>query len=108
MFGLPCSASRFGPLSSHFPNLSGRHVAWRAPLDQHLTQGDDDGYWNREMVQPDQRVRIHSASRRREGCVRSHFRRREGRPGTLKEGQTIQYEVVSDRGKESAANLKVG
>ena len=27
---------------------------------------------------------------------------------TLNEGQTIQYEVVSNRGKESAENLKVG
>jgi CspA family cold shock protein len=26
----------------------------------------------------------------------------------LNEGQTIQYEVVSNRGKESAENLKVG
>jgi CspA family cold shock protein len=26
----------------------------------------------------------------------------------LSEGQTIQYEVVSNRGKESAENLKVG
>jgi len=27
---------------------------------------------------------------------------------TLNEGQTIQYELVSNRGKESAENLKVG
>jgi CspA family cold shock protein len=27
---------------------------------------------------------------------------------TLNEGQIVQYEVVSDRGKESAGNLKVG
>jgi len=27
---------------------------------------------------------------------------------TLNEGQTIQYEFVSNRGKESAENLKVG
>src|SRR5713226_6904167 len=27
---------------------------------------------------------------------------------TLNEGQTVQYEVVSNRGKESADNLKVG
>ena len=27
---------------------------------------------------------------------------------TLNEGQTIQYEVASNRGKESAENLKVG
>jgi CspA family cold shock protein len=27
---------------------------------------------------------------------------------SLNEGQTIQYEVVSNRGKESAENLKVG
>jgi CspA family cold shock protein len=27
---------------------------------------------------------------------------------TLNEGQTVQYEVVSNRGKESAENLKVG
>jgi CspA family cold shock protein len=26
---------------------------------------------------------------------------------TLNEGQTVEYEIVSDRGKESAANLKV-
>ena len=27
---------------------------------------------------------------------------------TLNEGQTVQYEIVSNRGKESADNLKVG
>jgi cold shock CspA family protein len=27
---------------------------------------------------------------------------------TLNEGQIVQYEVVSNRGKESAENLKVG
>jgi CspA family cold shock protein len=27
---------------------------------------------------------------------------------TLKEGQIVQYEIVSDRGKQSADNLKVG
>jgi len=27
---------------------------------------------------------------------------------TLNEGQTLQYEVTSNRGKESAENLKVG
>jgi CspA family cold shock protein len=26
---------------------------------------------------------------------------------TLNEGQTVEYEIVSDRGKESARNLKV-
>jgi Cold shock proteins len=26
---------------------------------------------------------------------------------TLNEGQTVEYEIVSDRGKESAGNLKV-
>jgi CspA family cold shock protein len=28
--------------------------------------------------------------------------------GTLNEGQIVQYEVVSNRGKESAENIKVG
>jgi CspA family cold shock protein len=28
--------------------------------------------------------------------------------GTLNEGQVVQYEVVSNRGKESAENLKAG
>jgi hypothetical protein len=32
----------------------------------------------------------------------------ESRPVTIREGQTIQYEVVSNCGKESAENLKVG
>jgi CspA family cold shock protein len=27
---------------------------------------------------------------------------------TLNEGQIVQYEIVSDRGKQSAGNLKVG
>ena len=27
---------------------------------------------------------------------------------TLNEGQKVQYEIVSNRGKESAENLKVG
>ena len=26
---------------------------------------------------------------------------------TLNEGQTVEYEIISDRGKESAGNLKV-
>lgn len=28
--------------------------------------------------------------------------------GTLQEGQTISYDVVNERGKDAAANLKVG
>jgi len=31
------------------------------------------GLRNREMVQPNQRIRVHSASGRRQGCVRSHL-----------------------------------
>jgi cold shock protein len=39
--------------------------------------------------------------------VRSHLGCREGRLPGLNEGQTVEYEEVSNRGKTSAENLKV-
>src|SRR6266436_3495982 len=41
---------------------------------------DDDGQRNREVVQPDEGLWIHSAPGRRQGRVCSYFSGREGRP----------------------------
>jgi len=60
------------------------------------------------MVQPDQGLRLHStAGRGKDVFVHISAVERAGL-STLNEGQTVQYEVVSNRGKESAENLKVG
>jgi hypothetical protein len=54
------------------------------------------------MVQPDQRLRVHSAARwRRQGCLE------KAGLSTLNEGQAVEYEEVANRGKTSAENLKV-
>src|SRR5438270_13830805 len=66
VFGLLCSAPDFGPLLKSCPRtriIPVASCAWHA----HLTQGDDDGDRNREVVQPDQGVWFHSTARRRQG-----------------------------------------
>ena len=72
------------------------------------TQGDDDGHGNREVVDPikgngliqpqggGKDVFVHISAVERAGL------------STLNEGQVVQYEVVSNRGKKSADSLKVG
>jgi cold shock protein len=58
------------------------------------------------MVQPDERLWIHcAAGRRQDVFVHISAVERAGLT-SLNEGQVIEYEVVSNRGKESADNLK--
>jgi CspA family cold shock protein len=59
------------------------------------------------MVQPDEGLRIHSPQGGgRDVFVHISAVERAGL-NTLNEGQTVAYEIVSNRGKESADNLKV-
>ena len=62
------------------------------------------------MVQSDKRIWVHSALRRwwRQGRVRPHISAVE-QAGlrSLNEGQTVEYEIESNRGKESAVKLKI-
>ncbi len=53
-------------------------------------------------------LRIHPADRRLEGRVRAHQRGRE-RAGmrTLMEGQKVNFEVITERGKQAAGNLSL-
>jgi len=60
------------------------------------------------MVQPDQGLRLDPTARwRREGRFCSHSAVEKAGLFTLNEGQVIEYEEVSNRGKNSAENLKV-
>src|SRR5262249_5517049 len=45
-----------------------------------------DGYWHGEMVQPDERLWIHSAQRRRQRRIRAYFRGRAGGPDLSQRG----------------------
>jgi len=68
------------------------------------TACDGDRY--REVVQPDQRLWVHSAARWRQGRFRPYLAGREGR-SVDPQGQQVQYEEVANKGKTSAENLKV-
>ena len=61
-----------------------------------------------EVVQLTKSVRIYSAARRRAGCVVHISAVERAGLSTLNEGQQVEYEIVSDRGKSSVGNLKVG
>ena len=75
---------------------------------EHRRQGDEDGDWNREVVQCGEGLWIiQPQSGGKDVFVHISAVERAGL-STLNEGQTVQYEVVSNRGKESADNLKVG
>jgi cold shock CspA family protein len=66
-----------------------------------------DGDRCREVVQPDQRLWIHSAaSGGKDVFVHISAVERAGL-STLNEGQQVQYEEVANNGKTSAENLKV-
>jgi hypothetical protein len=71
-------------------------------------QRDDNGYWHRQMVQSDEGFWIHSAAGRRQRRIRLAAMPAVQRAGlnSLNEGQEVEYELVSNRGKESAVNLK--
>src|SRR5262249_328721 len=66
--------------------------------------GDDDGSGHCEVVQSNEGLWIHSAARWQQGCVRKVER---AGLSSLNGGQTVEYEIESNRGKESAINLKV-
>lgn len=58
-------------------------------------------------TQSDKGIRIHSAWRRRRDVFVHISAIERGSVSWLKEGQTVEYEVESNRGKESAVNLKI-
>jgi len=59
------------------------------------------------MVQSKKRIRLYSTEKRgKDVFVHMSAVERAGLT-TLNEGATVDYEIVSDRGKESAGNLKV-
>jgi len=70
----------FGCLPIGNADFDERSHDGRAAIKFVQTKEAHDGYWHREMVQPDERP--------------------------LNEGQLLHYDVVSNRGKEAAENLK--
>ena len=66
-----------------------------------------NGYWYREVVQPDQRIWVHSPS----GGGRDVFVHisavEQAGLSSLNEGQSVEYEIESNRGKDAAVKLKV-
>jgi CspA family cold shock protein len=108
VFGLPCRAPDFGPIkSSSKTRISTVSCAMRMsyPSSQRKEAAMATGtvkWFNPTkgygFIQPQgggKDVFVHISAVERAGL------------STLNEGQTIQYEVVSNRGKESAENLKV-
>ncbi len=69
--------------------------------------GDRNGARHHEVVQSDKGLWVHPAYRRRQGHVRPHTAVEQAGLSTLNEGQSIEYETESNRGKESAVKLKV-
>jgi hypothetical protein len=61
----------------------------------------DSGNRYREVVQSDEGLWLRAASERWQRCVRPYLRVERARLSTL------NYEVVSNKGKESAENIKV-
>jgi CspA family cold shock protein len=59
------------------------------------------------VVQPDKRIRIHPASRGGKDVFVHISAVEKAGLSSLNEGQGIEYEEVSNRGKTSAENLKV-
>src|SRR4051794_14006735 len=118
VFGLPCRAPVLRRLSSHLPKLGYRlsRIVLSAKRDGALERTTQSGlrkettmatgtvkWFNPTkgygFIQPQgggKDVFVHISAVERAGL------------STLNEGQIVQYEVVSNRGKESADNLKVG
>jgi cold shock CspA family protein len=73
-----------------------------------LNTGDGNGYRYREVVQSDKGIWVYSTFRRGWQDVFVHISAVE-RAGlrSLNEGQTVEYEIESNRGKESAVNLRI-
>ena len=70
--------------------------------------GDGNAYRYREVVQSDKGVWVYSAFSGGGKDVFVHISAVE-RAGlrSLNEGQTVEYEIESNRGKESAVNLRI-
>jgi CspA family cold shock protein len=83
--------------------MSGRTmVVWlRSGSCRH---GGRDGYWHSEVVQPDEGLWVHSAGGK-DVFVHISAVERAGL-SSLNEGQVVEYELVSNRGKQAAENLK--
>jgi len=109
VFGLPCSAPGFGPLSSHLPKLGSSasrdtRVIILSTERKEITMARGTVKWFNPtkgygFIQPQgggREVFVHISAVEKAGL------------NTLNEGQIVQYEIVSNRGKESADNLKVG
>ena len=77
------------------------------PVIFDMNTGDRPCKRHRQMVQPDQGLRVHQAGDD-DKDVFVHISAVE-RAGlcTLNEGQTVEYELVTDAGKTSAENLRV-
>ena len=73
-----------------------------------MTQETDDAEGHRQVVQSDQRLRVHQAVDRGDKDVFVHISAVE-RAGlrTLNDGQEVEFELVTNRGRTSAENLKV-
>jgi CspA family cold shock protein len=85
--------------------MSGRTIVVR-PRSGSCRQGGHDGHSHSEMVQPDEGLWVHSApGRSRDVFVHISAVERAGL-SSLNEGQVVDYEVVSNRGKMAAENLK--
>jgi cold shock protein len=107
-------SSRFGLLSSHLPKLGPPasrdqftrcdYLSTTQAQRKELTMATGTVKWFNPtkgygFIQPQgggKDVFVHISAVERAGL------------STLNEGQTVQYEVTSNRGKESAENLKVG
>jgi cold shock protein len=109
VFGLPCLAPRFWAALKSFPKnsdrLCRRHAHNHTSIEgKETTMATGTVKWFNPtkgygFIQPQgggKDVFVHISAVERAGL------------STLNEGQIVQYEVVSNRGKESAENLKVG
>jgi hypothetical protein len=81
-------------------------AAARRPYRQFNQERRGNGNRHGKVVQPDQRLWIYSAARRRQGRIRISAVEKAGL-STLNEGQQVQYEEVANKGETSAENLKV-
>ena len=103
--------SRIGPLSSHLLKLGSillyrvaNAIGGRHTMQGEMTMPTGNVKWFNPtkgygFIQPQgggKDVFVHISAVERAGL------------STLNEGQTVQYEIVSNRGKESAENLKIG
>jgi DNA-binding CsgD family transcriptional regulator len=60
-------------------------------------QGGDDGGWPCQMVRPEEGLRIYSAPGSGQRHIRPYLPRGTGGLSSLNEGQSVEYEIVSNR-----------